>query len=369
MSGRGTIDRRPRANGTVAWRARWTDAGGRHTRTFERREDAVAFLATVDQQRAHGTYRPPSRVTVKDIVETYIARSRDRLQPSTVRVYSIRARHHIYPTLGGVIADRLTTPQVQAWIDGMRDGGTLSASTMHAVIAVLTAALAEAARIGVIANNPAQGIRRPTIRTGSAEVWTIPEVRAVIRQAAKVPMTHALYRLVLAVGLRPGELRALRWDDLDVERRRLHVRRTTAVTESGSVHVRAGTKRGKGRVVRLSPELVEVLLAWREKTTGPYMFGGTSALGDYAWRKLHAALCRAAGVPVIGLHGLRHTAATLLMEQGVHPRVVSDVLGHSGVSITLDRYSHPSDDLLGTAADAVEMVWRTTTDDADTGDT
>lgn len=344
------IERRTRANGSTAYRVRWSDEAGRHTRTFDTEAAAAAFLADVAARKARGTYTPPSPVTVAEVLDRYLDHHETRLAPATVKLYRHHAKVRILPALGRTPADRLTTPQVQRWLDSLR--GTAAPGTIRISRAVLSSALAHAVRLGVIANNPAQHTWLPMGEGKKITTWTEPQVRAVF-DAVTEPLWQAVYSLALTAGLRPGELRALQWADVDEAGCRIHVRRTVADSEAGR-YVKAGTKRGKGRVVRLAPEVMRLVLALPR--TGPYVFGGADYLRQWGWIREHKRICQAAGVPVIRLHDLRHTCATLMMERGVHPRVVADVLGHSGVTITLDRYSHPSDTWQGTAADAMRAL-------------
>lgn len=350
MTKQGSIDCRPRADGTTAWRVRWTDTLGRHTRTFETAPEARMFLARIGLERAKGTYQPPSQATIESVVGTYLERSRGRLSPSTIRNYAERARLHIYPYIGTVAAERLTTPQAQAWIDDLVQKG-LGPGSVQPIVSVLMASMNEAVRVGTLQHNPARGVRVPTIRQDAPLTWTAEQARTVLRCVADEPMWHAVYLLMLTVGMRPGELRALQWRDLDMARNRLHIRRTTSVREDGTMGTREGTKRGTGRLVVLGDVVVDALRRWRGDASDPFIFGGASALPRHTWDRYHAALLDRAAVPKINRHAMRHTCASLMMDRGVHPRVVADVLGHSNITMTLNRYSHVSDAMQSSAAE------------------
>jgi len=151
--------------------------------------------------------------------------------------------------------------------------------------------------------------------------------------------------------LRPGELRALQWRDVDFENATLTVQRTISRDTAGHVTPGDTTKTGKIRAIALTPSTLDALLAWRSvqkvRSLDDWIF--TTPRGAYlpltSLQRLHADVIRRAGVPAIRLHDLRHTAATLLLEQNVHPKIVSDILGHASIQTTIDVYSHTSVDL------------------------
>lgn len=364
--GEGWIRERRRADGTIAYQAHWLDDGEtQRARTFASRDEAEDHLRAVLRAKRDGAYAAPSMLTVAHLIDDWLERGARSWKPATLAAYRQRARVHVLPALGDAIAVGLTTPRVQHWVDKMARAG-LNATTIDAAIRVLSAALNEAVAIGVLAVNPAKTVRRPAVKQTPKTTWTAQEAARVYAALADDPLWLALYRVALSTGMRPGELRALRWPDVDLAAGRITVRRTITKDADGLVAMGESTKNGKVRAVALPENAVAALTAWRTAQKSRRLAarqwlddvvfdrGDGRFLPLTTWQTRHARLCAAAGVPAISLHGLRHTAATLLLERNVHPRIVQEMLGHKDITTTLNVYSHVSTDLQRAAVEALD---------------
>lgn len=175
--------------------------------------------------------------------------------------------------------------------------------------------------------------------------------------------------VAIATGMRPGELRGLKWDCVDLDRGLVTVRRT--ITKDGEGHevIADRTKSKQPRTVAISPQIVDVLrwhrfrqherqLAHDDWHAHGIVFdrGDGQFCNLTTWQRYHKKLCERADVPQIRAHDLRHSYATALMEANVHPRIVADILGHSTVQMTLDRYRHVSTSMQRAALDAIDDV-------------
>lgn len=355
--GEGGIKERPRKDGTIAYQAKWITADGLHTvehaRTFNTREDAEDHLRTIHRKKLSGRYQPPSKRTVNELVDDYIERAASRVSERTVLTYRLRAERMIAPTIGKRTVDAVTPLDVQRWIDDL--GKRFKPSTVHAAVAVIMGAFREAAVLGITESHLGQGIRRPTIGKSEATVWTEDEARRVLQSIKDDETYGALYCLELYAGLRPGELRALKWADVDLVKGELTVRRTISRTVEGEEVIVDRTKTNQVRVIPLDAALVARLKwhkarqnerylrseAWRQQ--GVVFDGGDGHfLYQGPWQRWHQRMCARLGVPAIRAHDLRHTAITLMVEAGIHPKVIADIAGHASIDITMDRYSHPS---------------------------
>ena len=187
-------------------------------------------------------------------------------------------------------------------------------------------------------------------------------------EASRGNRLEALYVLAITTGMRQGEILGLRWEDVDLEEGVVRVRRTLTLAKGGPRLTEPKT-RGSRRSIRLTASAVEALESLRERQqTERAARNGSWADRDLVFRtrrgtpirrdNLHAKhwnpLLRRAGLPDIRFHDLRHTCATLLLTKGVHPKIVSEILGHSSVAITLDTYSHVIPGLGEAAALAME---------------
>lgn len=352
--GEGTVDVRVRANGTTAYRVRWYGMDGkRRTQTFPTREAAEAHLLAVSGKKRQRQYRDPSALTVAEAAEEWLERNWRHWNGGTGTAYELRMEKHILPALGAVPLAQLTPSRIQRWVDSL----TLAPATVASLIGALSSLLQDCVRLDVIPANPAHAVRAPRQRRAHREVWSTAQVQRVLAVTREVPRTHAFFALALATGMRPGELRALLWEDVDLDAGTVRVRRTTAQV-GGVVTIRETTKAGRERVVPLTGWAVDALRAWQGRSRSPYVvaYRSRGVPNDTSLREMMRRVAAQAGVPMIGLHGLRHTAATLLMERGTHPKVASDILGHASAGITLDVYSHTTRDSLATARRAMENV-------------
>jgi integrase len=230
------------------------------------------------------------------------------------------------------------------------------------VYAVLHRALGQAVRWNVISQNPAANVVRPKVPRHEVNALSPAQSRRLLEVAKGGPY-EALYVLALTTGLRQGELFGLRWKDVNLRRRSISIQRAI-VEVNGQIHV-SEPKSAKGRrQVELSQRAVDAIRAHRKRlpaTPHPeaWMFadskGGPIRKNNFT-RRFWWPLRERAGLDGVRFHDLRHTAASLLLSAGVHPKVVQERLGHSSVVLTLDVYSHILGSLQRDAADRIDEV-------------
>lgn len=172
---------------------------------------------------------------------------------------------------------------------------------------------------------------------------------------------EALYVLALTTGMRQGELLGLRWEDIDLDRGVLRIRRALMTGYGKQTYEAPKTAKGR-RAVALTPTAVAALRRHRNgcQDDGPVFrnrVGGPVHPKNLVDRSFRPLLKRA-GLPQIRFHDLRHTVATLLLGKGIHPKIVQEMLGHANISITLDTYSHVLPNMQAGAVDAMQDVLR-----------
>lgn len=247
---------------------------------------------------------------------------------------------------------------------GRRDGRRgLSSRTVRYLHAILNKALADAVRAGLITLNPATTADPPSVRASRPpvfRVWTPAELARFLESAEGDPLYPA-FHLAATTGLRRGELLGLRWCDLDEQARELHVVQSVVEVAHQVCVTPPKTDRSR-RLVSLDVRTADVLARHRAA------IGRVAADGlifcDPDRAPIHPALfsyyfqqrVKAAGVPRIRLHDLRHTHATHALKAGIHPKVVSERLGHATIAITLDTYSHVLPSLQREAAETVAAL-------------
>jgi integrase len=272
---------------------------------------------------------------------------------STYVKYAINIRKHIIPALGDKLLAKLTAQQVQAFYHALMVAG-LAPRTIRTIHVTLHSALQHAVDWKLVATNVASLAKPPRIKRYVPQVFTAEQARQLL-QAAKGHRHEALYILALTTGMREGELLGLHWADIDFEQGTIQLQRTlTRIWSFGFVEEEPKTESGRRQVV-LTPLALAALRKHRARQLARRLKAGAdwpdhdlvfctrdgnqiSVWTLYA--RSYLPLLTKAGLPRIRFHDLRHSAATFLLSLGVHPKVVQELLGHAGINITLDIYSH-----------------------------
>lgn len=336
------------------------------------RREVVAKLRDAQQRLADGDSVEDSRTLVGLFLSRWSTEglAGTKLKATTRDNYATIARVHLVPSLGHLRLDRLAPSDVDRLLAGKRGEG-LSDSTVRLIYTVLRRALDYAVRDGLVRRNVAAAVDRPTVAYREAVVLSPTQAQTLL-EAARGSRLYALYAVAMAAGLRRGEALALAWSDVDLDAGTLRVRRTLSRTSVGLVFTEPKTSRSR-RTIPLPAALVEELRAHRTRQLEERLAAGSlwiehglvfpsltgTPLDPRNALRAFTAVAAGAGLVGIGLHTLRHTCASLLLAQDVHPRVVMETLGHSGISITMDTYSHVMPQQQREAADRMQsaLAW------------
>jgi integrase len=339
------------------WIVDFRHNGKRHIRSFEKKADAVAADARVKEQKRQGLFSADGKMTIAAVLEAWLADNRaEGLERSTIEQRAQYARDYINPHIGSVKVSQLTTPQVNALADKLRDTTQLAPSTRQKVLVSLRTALAFAKGRGWVAQNVAADRKRRTtdrhtsIKLKAGEHFPTKAELSKIIEAAP-PRWRAFFIVAIFCGMRASELRGLRWEDVDLDRGLIHVRqRADHWGVIGSPKSKAGT-----RDIPCVPMVTNALKQWKLATAAPgheLVFCSStgkphamSNVNRLAWKPL----LQRTGLPPYNFHSLRHAAASLFIELGWAPKRIQDLLGHSSIVMTMDRYGHlfPANDLAG----------------------
>jgi integrase len=345
------------------------DVNGRPWLTYEA---AAAALREALVATRRGEWIEPSKQPTGEYLETWLAGL--RVAPSTLASYRKNVRLHMTPYIGALPLASLTPARIAALYRTLetsgradhRQGEGLSARTVRYVATILRAALAEAVAAGMLARNPADPERAkpPTAKEARApemHPWSAAQLTAFLVWSAKGSQLHPAWWMLAMTGMRRGELLALRWRDLDLEAGTASVRRSVGVVRvkgQGATIAEGPTKSGRPRVIDLDPATITLLRAHRRERGAMALQlarDGAVVFGDHEGRHRHPerfsrmfseTLARCAkqlgdtAPPVIRLHDLRHTHATLMLAKGEPVKVVSERLGHASPTVTLSVYAH-----------------------------
>ena len=304
---------------------------------------------------------------------------RHQIAPSTFSNYQTVVRMHILPHLGNKKLVELNVGDVDKLLSQKADSG-LSASTVRRIRAVLAQCLDQAIRWELVHRNVATLSRSPKMVRHEGRTLT-PEQARHLLETLRGHHNEALYALMLSTGLRRGEALGLRWSDFDRDTGVLRVSRQ--LKREGSLLVTTDTKTSLSRrAVNLPEPMLKALLAHEKRqqaekewlddewSDSGYIF--TSSVGTpidprNLYREFQV-ICRSAGLGDWHPHELRHSAASLMLAQGVKIQVVSQVLGHSSIRMTADVYGHILDPDRKEAADAMgSMLWEGSATTGDSG--
>jgi integrase len=349
-----SIEKRVR-NGRATWRAMYRDPAGRQrSRTFPRKGQAEKYLATIETAKLTGGYVDPSagRVTVAAWSQRWVT-TLVHLKPSTRARYEGVLSKHVVPRWGPVRLSAITHSDVAAWVASL----PLAPATVRYTHRVFSLMLDMAVRDGVIAKNPATGVRLPKPAKTERHYLTAKQVDNLADAIGE-------YRLVVLTlaycGLRWSELAALRVGRVDTLRRRLEI--SEAVVEVRG-HLAWGTpKSHQRRAVPMPAFLAGDLAVYiAGKAPDELVFTGRrgGVLRNLNFRRDHFDVAAtAAGLDGLTPHELRHTAASLAVASGANVKAVQRMLGHASAAMTLDVYAGLFDDDLDGVADRMDALGR-----------
>jgi integrase len=349
------------------------DENGKRRWKYESVHGTKSHAKQVLRQRLNeleaGMFVESTDVTVAEHLQTWLSGVvRHQVAARTQDRYASIVACHLTPRLGAMKLSALRPDQVQHCYADLLDAG-LSPATVHKTHVVLHSALRSAVRTRLIARNPCDDLLLPKVRTPEIKALTDPEIGAMLKAAGGTRVAVPLLVLV-SLGARRGELLGLQWGDVDLEARTLSVRRTLEESSAG-VHLKQPKTVRSSRTIALPASTADALRTHHAAQQRARLAAGAEfnrldlvfpGPDGEPWRpSTFAAACRRvfkrAGL-TCRLHDLRHSHATMLLRQGVHPKVVQERLGHANVSITLDIYSHLTANMQQETAEKIDEALR-----------
>ena len=332
------------------WRGKWRasvlagyDANGKQIRKYcygKTQQECLEKWNELKQRKRDNTLPQSSSLTLKQYFDHWFKVKAAEIEARTIEEYSYTLRH-ILPRLGRIKVDKITPLQIQQMQLDVAE--KVSARAAYHARGLVHNALDDALKLGLIARNPAAAVKPVKYKKKEFAIWSAEEVLRFLKFAEASPY-YAVYYTGLTTGMRPGELIALHW--ADIEGNKLHVKHNVSVVKNKAILGPPKTKRGN-RVLSLSEDTLRVLEQHRENLVledieSPLVFPsktGTFLQHGNLLRTLKL-YCDKAEIKKIRLHDLRHTYASMRIAGGTDIVRLSRNLGHANASFTLDVYAH-----------------------------
>lgn len=352
--------------GDGRWVASLQVAGKRRTVYGTTRQEALQKLKELQEWAERQGELPDSKRTVADLITAWLDAVACDLKPRTLDDYRKTCERHILPVLGRVPLCKLSPSHVQKLISTLQKAN--KTRTAQKVYVCLQRACRLAVLWGWLAENPCKRILRPQYRPPRKEVWTVDQLRAFL-DGTRDHWLWPLFVLAVATGARLGELLALRWDDADLQGAHVTIRRALHRIGGQYVFTTPKTRAGQ-RTIALPAEAVSALK--RQKRTqaelrlragDTWQDWGLVFTGEHGQPLCQSTVqhalrreCQRLGLPPVGVHGLRHLHASLLLASGLAVPQVAKRLGHATPQVTMSIYAHALDKSDQQAADALQKA-------------
>lgn len=361
--GEGTIRKRPDGR----YEARLAVDGRRLSFFAKTQREALQKLRQGQSRQDQHLPTVPAKLTVAEYLASWVEGKKISLRPESWRRYDARIRLHIEPRIGAIRLVKLEPGHLRGLYAELLT--VVSATTVQHIHGLLHLALQDALREDLVARNVAALVKAPKRDTPEMRALRPDEVRQLL-DAAKGERLEAFFTMAITTGLRLGELQALAWTDIDFDRQRLTVRRTLA-QDGRAVFSPSSSRKNHLRQVWLSEVVIQGLERHRATQEAERQAAGTAWTehnlvftnavggpldGRNLRRRSFPVLLAKAGLPRFRIHDLRHTAATLLLTEGVPVKVVAELLGHADVSTTLRIYAHVLEGAQAQAVSAMDRI-------------
>lgn len=356
------VPRKRKGSRGHAWQVRYRDPERvERSRTFRTEDEARRFARKVEVTVDEGTYIDPtlSRTPFGDWAQDWLTSVTPALKPHTVAGYRTLLYRHINPVFGPVPLVKIRPVDVRRFVAELSEKG-MSPSRVRSTYFLLQAILNAAVDSAYIGQSPCKGVKLPRQTSREMLALTADEVRRIAE--AVDDRYRALIYLLAYGGLRWGEAAALRRKHVNLLRRRVEVAESLSDVDG---HLIFGpTKTHQSRQVAIPRKLAETLRShletYVEKDRNALVFtspeGAPMRLPNFRRRVWWPALDAAGLSRAVRIHDLRHTCASLLIAQGAHSKAIQQHLGHSSISVTIDRYGHLFPDQQDQVAEALDEV-------------
>ncbi len=339
-------------------------------RGFSSRREAAEEMTKLQAEVLANEFLDLSQMIYAKYMEEWFEERRNHLQKETFNANFIFYQNAIKPKLGHLKLQQIAPIHIQKFINDLVNEGNYSEATVHLIYQIVSVSLKKAKILKIIKDNPANGITLPKRRRKEMNIWSLEQVNFFLSETKKLKkLTRCYIGFLIAIftGMRQGEAMALRWKDINFESQTIYIRQTL----TQNTEIKTGAKNNSSiRSIHIPDKLIIELKAHRVRILEEKLQAGA----DYHdndlvlctrdgkpiiprnFRKEFYRLTDKIGLPRIRFHDLRHTHATILIQQNVNVKLISERLGHSSIKMTLDRYSHVLPNMQKTVSDELDKI-------------
>lgn len=320
-------------------------------RGFATKKEAQNALVEAEHSIIKNGYKENSKLLYKEFLIEWLHNKKTVIRDSTYSTYSWLINNYIIPEFGDYDISKISPIQIQSYYSKLLNNDILSTENISKIHSLINSSLDRAFRWDLINKNVSEMVERPRIQKKEMKVWSLDEVKAFL-EISKNSRYHIAFILALTTGMRRGEILGLRWRDINFNTNVLSVVQTLSV--DGKKILSTTKSKTSNRTISLPIETVNLLKQHNELIQKEKEFAGelytdndlvvTTNIGTPCiprnLNRIFYSLLSQINITRIRFHDLRHTHATILLQQGIHPKIVAERLGHSNIKITLDTYSH-----------------------------
>jgi integrase len=327
-----------------------------HYKTIHgKKSDAETYCNAKIREIEMGEYLPPGDATFADAASKWLARHKPNVSGRTHGDYVEMFTRNILPQFGNRLLADIKPDEIKDWLDGLYGGG-MAARTRRLLLTLVRAVYRDAVHDRRVKLNPAEKVKAPRKKAHNSAIVFKPEEARRFLEHAKASPHDIIYRFALETGMRPEEYLALDWQAVDLEARKVSVRRVIVWKRPSGWEFSEKLKTAKSRrTIEISARLADELRQhkqlvgqlklhadnWIEHGLVFPSQKGTPHHRDNLGARWFKTILKRAGLnPAMRLYDLRHSFATLSLEANVNPKTVSEWMGHSSVAFTLDTYAH-----------------------------
>lgn len=339
-------------------------------RGFNSRRDALNEMTKLKAEILESEFIDLSKMTYDTFIKEWFEERKSRLQKTTFDVHFMYYQNVIRPKLGHFKIQQLSPLHLQKFINELVSEAKYSEHTVHLIYRIVSASLKKAKLMKILKDNPASGITLPKIRKKEMNVWSLEQVNYFINESKKTKRLTRCYigfLTALLTGMRQGEIMGLRWKDIDMDGQIIYIRQTL----TQDAEIKYGAKNDSSvRSIHISNKLISELKNFRKRILSEKLLLGQD-YNDFDlvictqsgrpmiprnFRKEFYNLTEKIDLPKIRFHDLRHTHATILIQQNVNVKLISERLGHAEIGTTLNTYSHVLPNMQKAVSDELEKI-------------